>query len=162
MFKNSEVQTCEEMLDTKNYDAIKYLKQIDFLKEELTKANDKIKNLEESEEKLKIKLNQAEKKLNEKLKKPVMIDHYSSTRSLVMTESENKESNDLLSELASEGYPQLNNNQCLSELTNFYNNLNTRYRNEAYQALDLIHDMKPMSEFKIKLLFSVIVVIFIL
>lgn len=157
--KNSQVQTSQEILDTKNSDAIKYLEKIEFLKEELTKAKNRIKNLEESEEELKFKLNQTEKELDENLKKPKMIDHYTSTRSLIMTESENKESKDLLSDLISEGYFQLNNNQHLCDLINLYNNLNTKYRNEAFQALDLIHDMKPMAEFKIKLLFSVVVVI---
>ncbi|RNA21643.1 hypothetical protein BpHYR1_040813 [Brachionus plicatilis] len=157
ILKNSEVQTSQEIIEKNEIDQNDYSKQIEILREELSRANDKVKSLELSEQKLKSKLNEKELELGEKLKKPQMIDHYSSTRSLLMTESENKESMDLLTNLISEGHSQFNNYQHSLDLINFYNNLNTKYRYEAYQSLDAMNDMKPMTEFKIKLLFSVVV-----
>lgn len=49
--------------------------------------------------------------------------------------------------------------QYTSDLLSLYNNLNQNYRNEAFKSLDFVKSIQAMTEFKIKLLFSVVVVI---
>jgi outer membrane phospholipase A len=53
-------------------------------------------------------------------------------------------------------------NEIKMEIISLYSNLNTKYRLDAYESLGQIKEIKNMNEFKLKLLFSVIVVSVIL
>lgn len=50
------------------------------------------------------------------------------------------------------------NYQFTTDIIQLYNNLNDKYRQEAYESLDLVKEIQNMNEFKLKLLFSVVVV----
>ena len=52
----------------------------------------------------------------------------------------------------------VNNYQYTSDLIQLYNNLNNKYRYDAYESLGFIKEIQNMTEFKLKLLFSVVVV----
>lgn len=54
-----------------------------------------------------------------------------------------------------------NNYMITTELITLYSNLNNKYRIEAYDSLHLIDQYQNVKEFKLKLLFSVIVVSYI-
>ncbi|CAF0891841.1 unnamed protein product [Brachionus calyciflorus] len=158
--KNTETQT-QNNLDESDKDKKlnEYLAQISELKRELDQANENVNNLLKKEESLQSKLKEKENELLEKIKKPVMLDYSSSTSNLIQTVD--KESNDMISELISDrpNSPRNDTNyyQHTLDLINIYNNLNIKYRMEAYESLDCVNDMKAMTEFKIKLLFSVVV-----
>ena len=50
------------------------------------------------------------------------------------------------------------NKQYTSELIAQFNNLNKTYRAKAYQSLESVKEIQNMHEFKLKLLFSVVIV----
>ena len=52
----------------------------------------------------------------------------------------------------------VNNYQYTSDLIQLYNNLNNKYRYDAFESLGYIKEIQNMTEFKLKLLFSVVVV----
>lgn len=53
----------------------------------------------------------------------------------------------------------LSDKKYTAELIQQFNHLNKHYRLKAYNALDSVKEIKTMQEFKLKLLFSVIIVI---
>ena len=50
------------------------------------------------------------------------------------------------------------NYQYTSDIIYLYKNLNNKYRCDAFDALNHIKEIKDMTEFKLKLLFSVVIV----
>jgi len=63
-----------------------------------------------------------------------------------------------VSNVHSKTFNLVNNYQYTSDLIQLYNNLNNKYRYDAYESLGFIKEIQNMNEFKLKLLFSVVVV----
>ena len=64
--------------------------------------------------------------------------------------------------LDNDSSPGVVNDKYTSELINLFNNLNKHYRLKAYESLDAVKEIKTMQEFKLKLLFSVVIVSWVL
>jgi hypothetical protein len=127
------------------------LEEIRRLKSELKTAQDLVIKFQRDETVLKEKLQEKEYELIEKVK---FYEEKLSERQAEIDQL--KTENKSKSKEAATG-----NYIFAADLLNLYSNLNSKYRNEAYESLRIVNQNQNVKEFKLKLLFSVIVVSFI-
>lgn len=110
--------------------------EVERLKAELSQAKNTIEKLKQNETELKEKL---QDKINEQL-----------NDSSIQVSNGNLQDMSESSAAAEKSYT--------NELILLFNNLNKHYRLKAYESLDTVKEIANMQEFKLKLLFSVVIV----